>query len=446
MSTQTAARDPSAFMFDPAAETMSREALTALQVERAKRILERAHAGVPLYRQRFDAAGVKPGDFKALPDIARFPFTLKSDLRDNYPFGMFALPREKVLRLHASSGTSGKPTVVGYSKGDLELWSDLMARSLACAGARPGDIVHNAYGYGLFTGGLGAHYGAERLGCTVVPMSGGGTERQVTLLQDFAANVLCATPSYALNIAEVAAGMGVDLRQGSLRVGVFGAEPWSESMRRVLEDQLGIKAVDLYGLSEILGPGVACECATAQAGLHGWEDHFLFEVIDPETLEPRAIGESGELVITTLSKEALPMIRYRTRDITRLSHEPCACGRTHVRIMRVTGRNDDMLIIRGVNVYPSQVEAVLVNLPDLAPHYQIVLTREGALDAMTVEVELASEAAMFEADRARKAIEIAAHIKSLVGVTCKVNFKSPGEVPRSQGKAVRVKDLRKQTT
>jgi phenylacetate-CoA ligase len=444
MSTQTAVRDPAAFMFDPAAETMSREALTALQVERAKRTLERSYASVPLYQQRFDAAGVKPGDFKALPDIARFPFTLKNDLRDNYPFGMFALPREKVLRLHASSGTSGKPTVVGYSKGDLELWSDLMARSLACAGARPGDIVHNAYGYGLFTGGLGAHYGAERLGCTVVPMSGGGTERQVTLLQDFAANVLCATPSYALNIAEVAASMGVDLRRGSLRVGVFGAEPWSESMRRVLEDQLGIKAVDLYGLSEILGPGVACECATAQAGLHGWEDHFLFEVIDPETLEPRAIGESGELVITTLTKEALPMIRYRTRDITRLSDEPCACGRTHVRIMRVTGRNDDMLIIRGVNVYPSQVEAVLVNLPDLAPHYQIVLTREGALDAMTVEVELASQVAMFEADRARKATEIAAHIKSLVGVTCKVAVKSPGEVPRSQGKAVRVKDLRKQ--
>jgi len=443
MSTQAATRGADAYMFDPRAETMSRDALTALQLERARRTLEHAYANVPHYRRRFDAAGVKPGDFKALSDIARFPFTLKSDLRDNYPFGMFAVPREEVLRLHASSGTSGKPTVVGYSKSDLDLWSDLMARSIACAGVRPGDIVHNAYGYGLFTGGLGAHYGAERLGCTVVPMSGGATERQVTLLQDFAANVLCATPSYALNIAEVAAAMNVDLRRSALRIGVFGAEPWSESMRRVLDEQLGIKAVDLYGLSEILGPGVASECEMARSGLHGWEDHFLFEVIDPETLAPRPIGDSGELVITTLTKQALPMIRYRTRDITRLSHERCVCGRTHVRIMRVTGRNDDMLIIRGVNVYPSQVEAVLVNLPDLAPHYQIVLTREGALDAMTVEVELAPQVSMLDTDRARKAVEISSHIKTHVGVTCTIAVKSPGEVPRSQGKAVRVKDLRK---
>jgi phenylacetate-CoA ligase len=274
-------------------------------------------------------------------------------------------------------------------------------------------------------------------------MSGGATERQVTLLQDFGANVLCATPSYALNIAEVAAAMNVDLRRSSLRIGVFGAEPWSESMRHVLDEQLGIKAVDLYGLSEILGPGVASECEMARSGLHGWEDHFLFEVIDPETLAPRPIGESGELVITTLTKQALPMIRYRTRDITRLSHEPCACGRTHVRIMRVTGRDDDMLIIRGVNVYPSQVEAVLVSLPDLAPHYQIVLMREGALDAMMVEVELAPQVAMPDADRAHKAAEISSQIKTHVGVTCKIAIKSPGEVPRSQGKAVRVKDLRK---
>jgi len=445
MSTQAATRDADAYMFDPRAETMSRDALVALQLERARRTLEHAYANVPLYRQRFDAVGVKPGDFKALPDIARFPFTLKSDLRDNYPFGMFAVRRDQVLRLHASSGTSGKPTVVGYSKGDLDLWSDLMARSMACTGVRPGDIVHNAYGYGLFTGGLGVHYGAERLGCTVVPMSGGGTERQVTLLQDFAANVLCATPSYALNIAEVAAAMNVDLRQSSLRIGVFGAEPWSESMRHVLDEQLGIKAVDLYGLSEILGPGVASECYLARSGLHGWEDHFLFEVIDPETLVPRPIGESGELVITTLTKEALPMIRYRTRDITRLSHEPCACGRTHARIMRVTGRNDDMLIIRGVNVYPSQVEAVLVNLPDLAPHYQIVLTREGALDAMTVEVELAPDAPSGAADREARSKHVQYHLKSMIGVTCNIAVKLPGEVPRSQGKAVRVKDLRKKS-
>src|SRR5215475_11816267 len=392
MSTQTATRDAAGFMFDPAAETMSRDALSALQLERAKRTLEHACANVSLYRQRFDAAGLKSGDFKALPDIARFPFTLKSDLRDNYPFGMFALPRDQVLRLHASSGTSGKPTVVGYSKGDLDLWSDLMARSLACAGARPGDIIHNAYGYGLFTGGLGAHYGAERLGCTVVPMSGGGTERQVTLLQDFGAQVLCATPSYALNIAEVAEQMGVDIRKLPVRVGIFGAEPWSDAMRRDIEARMGIKAVDLYGLSEIIGPGVASECHVAQAGLHGWEDHFLFEVIDPETLEPLPIGATGELVITTLTKEALPMVRYRTRDITRLDDAPCACGRSHLRIMRVTGRDDDMLIVRGVNVYPSQVESVLVGFPGLAPHYQIVLKREGALDAMAVEVERTPDA------------------------------------------------------
>ncbi len=314
----------------------------------------------------------------------------------------------------------------------------------SCAGALPGDIVHNAYGYGLFTGGLGAHYGAERLGCTVVPVSGGGTERQVTLLKDFGANVLCATPSYALNIAEVAAGMGVDLRQSPLRIGLFGAEPWSDAIRRDLEDRLGIKAVDIYGLSEILGPGVACECQVAQAGLHGWEDHFLFEIIDPETLQPLPMGETGELVITTLTKEALPMIRYRTRDITRLNNEPCACGRAHVRIMRVTGRDDDMLIIRGVNVYPSQVEAVLVGFPGLAPHYQIVLTREGALDAMTVEIEFAPDAHMTDVDCARKADDVTHHIKALIGVTCTVAIKSPGDVPRSQGKAVRVRDLRKQ--
>jgi phenylacetate-CoA ligase len=316
-----------------------------------------------------------------------------------------------------------------------------MARSFACAGALPGDIVHNAYGYGLFTGGLGAHYGAERLGCTVVPTSGGGTERQVTLLADFGAHVLCATPSYALNIAEVAANMGLDLSQSALRLGLFGAEPWSNAMRHDLEQRLGVKAIDIYGLSEILGPGVACECH-AQSGLHGWEDHFLFEIIDPATLQPLPPGETGELVITTLTKEALPMIRYRTRDITRLSADPCVCGRTHVRIMRVTGRDDDMLIIRGVNVYPSQLEAVLVGFPGVAPHYQIVLTREGSLDAMTVEVE--GDGSLGEVDRIRKGRDVSHHLKSLIGVTCRVVVKAPGEVPRSQGKAVRVRDLRKQ--
>jgi len=442
MSTQEAVQGPDTFMFDPRAETMPREALTALQTARLKQALYRAYGSVPHYKKKFDAAGVGPTDFRVLSDIVRFPFTSKNDMRDNYPFGMFAVPRERLLRLHASSGTTGKPTVVGYTKNDLDTWADLMARCFACAGAAPGDMVHNAYGYGLFTGGLGAHYGAERLGCTVVPMSGGGTERQVTLLTDFKANVLCATPSYALNIAEVAQKMGVDLGQSSLRIGLFGAEPWSDAMRRDLESRLGVKAIDVYGLSEIMGPGVACECHTEQSGLHGWEDHFLFEVIDPDTLQPLPMGATGELVITTLTKEAQPMIRYRTRDITKLSNVPCACGRTHVRILRVTGRNDDMMIIRGVNVYPSQVEAVLVGLAGLAPHYQIVLTREGALDAMTVEIERAPD---FAGDGESKAKEVSHHIKSLIGVTCDVILKAPGEVPRSQGKAVRVLDQRKTT-
>jgi phenylacetate-CoA ligase len=429
-------------MFDSGAETLSRDALAALQLRRLKETLQRAYERVPHYRRKFDAAGVGPGDLATLADIARFPFTAKTDLRDNYPFGMFAVPRSEVVRVHASSGTTGKPTVVGYTRGDLDRWSDLVARSIACAGTLPGDIVHNAYGYGLFTGGLGCHYGAERLGCTVVPLSGGGTERQVALLMDFKADVLCATPSYALNIAEVASGMGIDLRQAPVRLGIFGAEPWSDAMRHDLEARLGIKAIDLYGLSEVMGPGVASECNAAQSGLHGWEDHFLFEAIDQETQAPLPVGQTGELVITTLTKEALPMVRYRTRDITRLDSTPCVCGRTHVRIMRVTGRNDDMLIIRGINVYPSQVEAVLVGLPGIAPHYQIVLTREGALDAMTVEVELAPGAAAGDADRASKAGEVAHHIKSLIGVTCTVDIKSAGEIPRSQGKAVRVRDLR----
>ena len=427
-------------MFDRKAECMPRKALAALQLTRLKRTLKHAYDNVPHVRAKFDAAKVRLAHLKTLADIAKFPFATKEDLRDTYPFGLFAVPREQVIRLHASSGTTGKATVVGYTQRDLSTWTDLMARSMACAGARPGDIVHNGYGYGLFTGGLGAHYGAERLGCTVVPVSGGMTERQVTLLQDFGAHVLCATPSYALNIAEVAEGMGVDLRALPLRIGIFGAEPWSEAMRRELDARLGFKAVDLYGLSEIIGPGVACECEESRNGLHGWEDHFLFEVIDPKTLEPVPEGEPGELVITTLTKEALPMVRYRSRDITRLTREPCSCGRTHARILRVTGRDDDMLIIRGVNVFPSQIEAVLIGLPGVAPHYQLVLTREGALDAVTVEVETAPGTGPAEADRA--AAEVAHQIRSRIGLTCTVRVKGPGEVPRSQGKAVRVKDLR----
>jgi phenylacetate-CoA ligase len=421
---------------------MPRDELAALQLHRLKRTVARAYAEVPQVRAKLDAAGVRPDQIATLADVVRLPFTVKADLRDNYPFGLFAVPRAELIRLHASSGTTGKPTVVGYTRADLDLWSDLMARSIACMGGRPGDVFHNAYGYGLFTGGLGFHYGAERLGLTTVPVSGGATERQVMLMQDFGAHVLGATPSYALNIAEVAEGMGVDLRALPLRCGCFGAEPWSDAMRRDLEARFDIKAMDTYGLSEIIGPGVASECYEAQSGLHIWEDHFLCEVIDPETAEPLPLGESGELVLTTLTKEALPMLRYRTRDITRLIEEPCACGRTHRRMLRVTGRSDDLLILRGINVYPSQVEAFLVGFPGLAPHYQLVLTREGPMDAMTVEVELLPPAPPDEPFVAKIASDVRNHIKAMVGVTCDVVLKAPGEVPRSQGKAVRVKDLR----
>jgi len=430
------------YRFDSSAETLPREKLRALQLRRLKLTVKNAHDNVPLHRKRLKAHGVKPVDIRNLDDLAALPFTMKSDLRDHYPFGMFARPREELVRLHASSGTTGKPTVVGYSAQDIATWADLMARTMACAGARPGDVIHNAYGYGLFTGGLGAHYGAERLGATVVPMSGGNTERQIVLIQDFGARVLCATPSYALSIAEVAEKQGVDLRKSKLKIGIFGAEPWSEAMRKELDARLGIKAVDIYGLSEILGPGVAAECVEARDGLHGWEDHFLFEIIDPETGKPVPEGESGELVITTLTKEALPMLRYRTRDITRVSRERCGCGRTHLRIRRITGRNDDMLIIRGVNVYPSQVEAVLVGFPDVAPYYQLVVERSGPMDQLTVEVEIAPALSATAAAYGVVAEQLRRHIKSMIGVTTEVVMKQPGDIPRSQGKAVRVRDLR----
>lgn len=428
------------YMFSPEIEKLPRDRLGALQLEKLRKIVHHAYENVDHYRRSFDAAGVKPGDLKSLQDFAKFPFTVKGDLRDNYPFGMFAVPRDQVIRVHASSGTTGKPTVVGYTRDDIDVWSNLMARSMACMGVRPGDFVHNAYGYGLFTGGLGAHYGAERLGCTVTPVSGGNTERQIVLMNDFGAQVLCATPSYALYIAETAEKLGIDIRNGPLRVGIFGAEPWSDSLRRELDERLGIRAVDLYGLSEIIGPGVAAECTEARAGLHGWEDCFLFEVIDPETGVPLPYGEQGELVITTLAKWAQPMIRYRTRDITRMTDETCACGRTHARILRVTGRNDDMLIIRGVNVYPSQVEAHLLGLPDIEPHYQLVIQREGSMDTMTIEVEASSGVSVEDYPVIAK--RTADHVKTMVGVTCRAVVLSPGEVPRSQGKAVRVRDLR----
>src|SRR5450756_1984984 len=431
-----------AYKFDAAAETMPREEISRLQLRRLKTSIKNAYDNVAFHRRRMKALGFEPGDLKRLEDLAGLPFTLKTDLRDHYPFGLFARPQAEVVRLHASSGTTGKPTVVGYTAKDIATWADLMARSLACAGARPGDVIHNAYGYGLFTGGLGAHYGAERLGATVVPMSGGSTERQIVLINDFGARVLCATPSYALAIAEVAERQGVDLRQSALEVGLFGAEPWSEAMRQEIEVRLGLKAVDIYGLSEIMGPGVACECEEEQAGLHGWEDHFIFEVIDPENGRPVKEGESGELVITTLTKEALPMIRYRTRDITRLSTEPCACGRTHVRIKRITGRTDDMPIIRGVNVYPSQIEAVLVGLPDVSPHYQLVVERKGIMDHLTVEVELMPNVVPTPELRRVVGETVRHHIKSIIGVTADVVVKEPGEIPRSMGKAVRVRDLR----
>jgi len=378
------------FMFDRAAETMPRGDLAALQLHRLKATVERAYAKVPHVRRKLDAAGVKPKQIKTLADIARLPFSTKADLRDNFPFGLFAVPREDVLRVHASSGTTGKPTVVGYTRADLDLWSDLMARSLACMGARPGDIFHNAYGYGLFTGGLGFHYGAERLRLTTVPVSGGATERQVALMRDFGARILGATPSYALNIAEVAAGMGVDLRKLSLRYGCFGAEPWSEAMRSELEAKFGIKAQDTYGLSEIIGPGVASECHQAQHGLHIWEDHFFCEVIDPDTAKVLPLGEAGELVLTTLSKEALPMLRYRTRDlVVRVPASGCTCGRTFdLYEGGIRGRVDDMKLVRGTNVYPRAVESIVREFKEVDEFRIHLYTADGRQDEIEVLVEI----------------------------------------------------------
>jgi phenylacetate-CoA ligase len=433
------ARDAIAAMHDAGIESMPREALRALQLKRVRATLRNLHDHVAPVRSRLDAAGVVPEDIRTLDDVARLPFTTKSDLREHYPFGLLARPRQALARVHASSGTTGKPTVVAYTQQDLDTWAMLMARCLAAAGVRPGDLVHNAHGYGLFTGGLGVHYGAERMGAVVVPVSGGSTERQVALIVDLRPRVICVTPSYALQIVEVAATMGVDLSRSALEVGLFGAEPWSEAMRREIERGLGVVSHDLYGLSEIMGPGVACEC-DERAGLHGWEDHFLFEVVDPQTGQPVPDGEAGELVVTTLTKEALPMLRYRTRDITRLATARCACGRTHARILRVTGRNDDMLIVRGVNVYPSQIESALVGQPGLAPHYQIVVERRGNLDHVTVEIEAQGGfSPEHYDDLEHRAIH---HLKSLLGLTVDVVVRPPGSFERSTGKAVRVRDLR----
>jgi phenylacetate-CoA ligase len=429
-------------MFEPEIETAPREQFAELQLKHLRATVSLAIENVEPVRRRFSEAGISPHDLKSLDNLSALPFTSKRDLLENYPFGLLAVPQHELRRIHASSGTtSARPTVVGYTRRDLDTWSGLMARSLACAGAAAGDVLHNAFGYGLFTGGLGFHYGAERLGCTVVPISGGSTERQVTMMRDFRATVIAATPSYAMHIAEVAEQSGANIRGGPLRLGVFGAEPWSETMRVELEKRLGIDAIDLYGLSEVMGPGVAVECG-AKRGMHIWEDHFIAEIVDPQTGRPLPCGETGELVITTLTKQALPIIRYRTRDLTRATTERCACGRTHARISRLTGRTDDMLIIRGVNVFPSQVEEVLLGFTDLTANYQLTVSRSGSMDSLQVQIEAAPGlgAAEYQALAAR----VEHLLKSNVGLTCAVTIETPGELPRYEGKAQRVRDLRKQ--
>ncbi len=424
-------------------ETQPREDLEALQLRRLQAVVERVYHLVPFYRRHLDEAGVKPEDVRTLEDLSRLPFTVKQDLRDNYPFGMFATPMSQIVRIHASSGTTGKSTPVAYTQGDLETWSELMARTLAAGGTHRGDIVHNAYGYGLFTGGLGFHYGAERLGAAVIPVSGGQTRRQIMLLQDFGPTVLVCTPSFALYLAEVGQEMGVDFQNLSLRVGIFGAEPWTEAMRSEIENRLGLDAVDIYGLSEIIGPGVSVECIEGKRGLHIFEDHFLPEIIDPATLEPVPPGEMGELVITTLTKEAMPLLRYRTRDITSLDYAPCRCGRTLARMHRLRGRSDDMLIIRGVNVFPSQIEAVLLETPGVAPHYQLIVDREGQLDTLEVQVEV-DEATFSDEVKQLQALakNIERQIKDYYTVSVKVRLVEPRSIPRSEGKAKRVIDRR----
>ena len=430
-------------IFDMDIETLPREELEALQLKRLKALCERVYANVAFYRKAFDERGITPADIRSLSDVRYLPFTEKQDLRNHYPFGLFAVPKDNVVRIHASSGTTGKATVTGYTQRDVNNWATMMARSLTAAGASRRDIIHVAYGYGLFTGGLGAHYGAERLGATTVPVSGGGTRRQAMLLRDFGATVLCCTPSYSLVLYETALEAGIDFKELPLRIGVFGAEPWTDEMRRDIELKMGIKAIDIYGLSEIMGPGVGIECAEAQHGAHLQEDHFLCEVIDPETLEPVKPGEPGELVITTLTKEAQPMIRYRTRDITRLVTTTCKCGRTTARMVRVQGRSDDMLIIRGVNVFPSQIESILLETEGLSPHYQLVVQREGNLDTLTVQVEV-DEKNFSDEVRKLQRLEgkIQKNIKEFLGVTALVKLVEPRAIQRSEGKAKRVLDLR----
>lgn len=428
--------------WEPEYETMPREQLQEIQLQRLKETVQRVYDNVPFYRRKFDEAGMTPGDVKSLDDLQRLPFTVKQDLRDNYPFGLFAVPREDVVRVHASSGTTGKPTVVGYTKNDIDMWSGLIARSLVMAGGGRNEVIQNGYGYGLFTGGLGVHYGAEKLGATVVPVSGGNTARQLMLMQDFGATILTCTPSYALFLAEEGKRAGMDFRELPLKAGIFGAEPWSERMRGQLEEKLNISAHDIYGLSEVLGPGVSMECQQKQ-GMHIYEDHFLAEVINPETGEQLPYGQQGELVFTSLTKEAFPIIRYRTRDITTLIEEPCPCGRTHIRMKRVTGRTDDMLIIRGVNVFPSQIESVLLEFGDTEPHYLLVVDRKGNLDELEIWVELSDrlfsdKVSFIEGLEGR----LRSRIGSVLGISARIKLVEPRTIPRSEGKAKRVVDKR----
>ncbi|WP_326637935.1 phenylacetate--CoA ligase [Nonomuraea fuscirosea] len=424
---------PAPHELDPI-ERVSRDELQALQLERLRRTLDHAYRDVPLYRDKFDRAGVHPNDCKELDDLAKFPFTTKQDLRDSYPFGMFAVPRERVARVHASSGTTGRPTVVGYTQGDLDVWAEVMARSIRASGGRPGDIVHVAYGYGLFTGGLGAHYGAERLGCTVVPVSGGMTQRQVMLIEDFRPDIVMMTPSYMLALLDEFTARGLDPRASSPRIGIFGAEPWTEPMRLEIEDRFDLHAVDIYGLSEVMGPGVANECVESKDGLHVWEDHFYPETVDPFTGEP---AEVGELVFTSLTKEAMPVIRYRTRDLTRLL--PGTARPAFRRMEKVTGRTDDMIILRGVNVFPTQIEEVVLGVAGLSPHFQLHLTRPGRLDVMTVRVEARpglGDGRDEAGERLRQAV------KDTVGVSVEVEVVDPETLERSVGKLRRVIDKR----
>ncbi len=419
-------------------EIVSRDEIAALQLRRLKTTLALAYAKVPHYRAAFDAAGMHPDQVKGLADLARFPFTTKADLRANYPFGLFAAPREEMVRIHASSGTTGKPTVVGYTQGDIDVWAQVVARSIRASGGRRGMILHNAYGYGLFTGGLGLHYGAEKLGVTVVPVSGGMTERQVQLIADFKPDIITVTPSYMLAILDEFRRQRIDPRQTSLKVGIFGAEPWTQAMRGEIEQAFDMHAVDIYGLSEVIGPGVANECVETKDGLHIWEDHFYPEIIDPASGTVLPDGERGELVLTTLTKQGMPVIRYRTRDLTRLLP---GTARSMRRMEKITGRSDDMMIVRGVNVFPTQIEEQILQLKGLAPHYQVVLTREGRMDEMEVLVEAAPSSAEAAARRV-SAGDLAHRIKSLIGVTAKVTVTEPGGVERSQGKARRVIDKR----